>query len=103
MKTVYSAPNITLVSLYKDILEASGIPCMIRNELLTGSAGQLQAIECWPELCVADDDFAEASRLIEDVLSKETGPNNTWKCSSCGEEMEGQFTECWKCGKSRTA
>jgi hypothetical protein len=24
-----------------------------------------------------------------------------WKCSTCGEESEAQFTECWSCGKSR--
>jgi hypothetical protein len=102
MKTVYSASNITLVSLYKDILEAHGIECLIRNELLTGSGCQLLAIECWPELCVGDEDFAEASRLIEAALSREAESNKAWKCTSCGEEMEGQFTECWKCGQSRS-
>jgi hypothetical protein len=24
-----------------------------------------------------------------------------WKCDPYGEEIEGQFTEGWKCGKSR--
>jgi hypothetical protein len=102
MKTVYSSPNITLVSLYKDILEAQGIKCLIRNELLTGSGCQLLAIECWPELRVGDEDFAQANRLIEDALSEETQSDTSWKCASCGEVMEGQFTECWSCGQSRS-
>jgi len=24
-----------------------------------------------------------------------------WKCSKCGEELEGQFTSCWKCGATK--
>ena len=24
-----------------------------------------------------------------------------WRCSSCGEELEPQFTECWRCGTAR--
>lgn len=24
-----------------------------------------------------------------------------WKCKKCGEGIEGQFSECWKCGASR--
>ena len=24
-----------------------------------------------------------------------------WKCPKCGEEIEGQFTDCWSCGRFR--
>lgn len=99
MKTVYSAPNISLVSVFRSILEGSGVSCLIRNEYLTAGMGELPPIECWPQLCVEDEDFPEAKRIVEEALSvKEMTP---WRCCSCGEEMEGQFTECWKCGKGR--
>lgn len=101
MKTVYSAPNTTLVSHFKNILEGHGIECWIINEFLAGAAGQLPPIECWPQLCVDDDKFSEASRVIEEVFSSETDATKAWKCESCNEEIEGQFTECWNCGKSR--
>src|SRR5262245_34533666 len=95
MKTVYSAPNISLVSVFQNILEGHGIRCRIRNEFLFAGMGEIPPIECWPQLCVDDDRFAEAELIVEEALSvKETAP---WKCAACGEEIEGQFTGCWKC------
>lgn len=99
MKTVYSAPNISLVSIFLNILEGHGIRCRTINEYLFTGIGEIPPIECWPQLCVDDDDFAEAKRIVEEALSeKDLAP---WKCDSCSEEIEGQFTECWNCGKSR--
>lgn len=99
MQTVYSASNISLVSIFQNFLEGHGISCWIKNEFLSAGAGEIPPIECWPQLCVDDADFAEAKRLVEEALSEEEKPG--WKCDSCGENLEGQFTECWNCGKSR--
>lgn len=100
MRTVYSAPNITLVTLFRDILEARGIACTIRNDL-TGAGSQIQAVECWPELCVRDEDYSEAVRLVEEALAGKRDAAGSWRCRNCGEELEGQFTECWNCGSTR--
>jgi len=99
MRTVYSASNISFVSIFQNILEGHGIMCRIKNEYLSAGVGELPPIECWPQLCVEDDDFPEAKLIVEKALSAEELP--AWKCDSCGEEIEGQFTECWKCGESR--
>jgi hypothetical protein len=99
MKTVYSASNISFVSIFQNILEGFGIRCWIKNEFLSAGVGEIPPIECWPQLCVDDDDFPEAKRIVEKALSAEEMP--AWKCDSCGEEIEGQFTECWKCRTSR--
>jgi hypothetical protein len=102
VKTVYSSPNLALVNHFKNILEGCDIPCQIRKEYLSGGAGELPLMDCWPELCVADDGlFAEASRLIEEALSPEGERGVEWKCSDCGKTIERQFTECWNCGGSR--
>ncbi len=101
MKPVYSAPNITLVSLFRNILEAHGITCWIQNEFLVAGSGEIPPIECWPRLCVDDDDFPAAQRIVEEALSSADDAGTAWRCASCGEEIEGQFTECWKCGESR--
>ena len=99
MKIVYSAQNIAVVGIYKSILEGNGIGCRIRNEFLTAAMGELPPIECWPQLCVEDEDYPEALRVLEEALSPtETG---SWRCGSCGEEVEGGFGECWKCGSAR--
>ncbi len=102
MKPVYSAANITLVSIFRNILEGHGIRCWIRNEFLVAGSGEIPPIECWPRLCVDDADFPAAQRIVDEALSShDTVP--AWKCASCGEDIEGQFTECWKCGKSLDA
>ena len=99
MKTVYSASNIALVSIFQNILEAYGIKCWIKNEFLFAGIGEIPPIECWPQLCVDDDSFLEAKRIVDEALSEKEAVG--WKCSSCGEDIEGQFTECWNCGGSR--
>jgi len=97
MKTVYSASNISLVSIFQGILAGYGIRCWIKNEFLCAGIGEIPPIECWPLLCVDDDDFEEAKRIVDDALSDKDLP--VWKCDACGEVIEGQFTECWNCGK----
>ncbi len=99
-KTVYSAANISLVSIFKDIIEERGIKCWIINEALSAGIGQLPPIEAWPQLCVENDDYSEAKRIVEEAVAAKDS-SITWECDSCGEVIEGQFTECWNCGKSR--
>ncbi len=101
MKTVYSAANIALVSIFKNIVEGAGIRCWIRNEFLSAGAGEIPPIESWPQLCVDDADYLEAKRIVDDALAADNQDLKDWKCPSCGEENEGQFSECWNCGKPR--
>jgi len=96
MKTVYSASNIALVSIFQNILEGHEIRCWIKNEYLSAGIGEIPPIECWPQLCVDDENFIEANRIVEEALSEKEKPS--WLCDSCGEEIEGQFAECWNCG-----
>jgi lambda repressor-like predicted transcriptional regulator len=101
MKTVYSAPNISLVSIFQNVLQEFGIRCWLKNEFLSAGAGEIPPIECWPQICVEDDDYAEAKRIVDEALLVKVA--EAWKCVFCGEESEGQFTECWKCGNSRSS
>jgi hypothetical protein len=70
MKTVYSASNISLVSIFQNILEGHGIRCWLKNEFLLAGTGELPRIECWPQQCVDDDDYEVANRIIEEALSE---------------------------------
>ncbi len=99
MKAVYSASNLSLVSIYLNILEGYGIKGWIKNEFLSAGVGEIPPIESWPQLCVDDDDYEEAKRRIDEALSEKDIPD--WNCDACGEHIEGQFTACWNCGKSR--
>lgn len=98
-RTVYSAPNIPLVSIVRSILEGCDIRCWLKNEYLSAGVGDLPPIECWPQLCVEDADFEEAKRIVNEAMVIRELP--TWHCASCGESSEGQFSECWKCGQGR--
>jgi hypothetical protein len=100
MKTVYSAANISLVSIFQNMLKERGIKCWIKNEALLTGIGEIPPIETWPQLCVEDDDYLEAKRIVDEALATKD-ISSPWKCDSCGEIIEGQFGQCWNCGKDR--
>jgi hypothetical protein len=87
----------------KNVLEAAGIRCWIRNELLARLAGEVPFTECALELhVVSDSDLPRAQALLE-VWRRPSDAGPPWRCPACGESIEGQFGACWKCGASRAA
>jgi len=101
MKRVYSAEHGLMTEHIKDILQEEGISCMIKNLNLAGALGELPPIECWPEVWILeDDDYDRASSIVEDLIKESDEYRIPWLCQ-CGEKIEGQFTDCWKCGTTR--
>lgn len=102
MKKLYSAQDPLMIGHLKNVLENQGIDCVIKNTYLAGAVGELPPIECWPELWVVDDaEYSVAEEVLEKALAPLGSVKRPWKCTKCGEEVEGQFTECWNCGNSR--
>lgn len=101
MKRVYSSESIVQVTHVRNLLAAEGIKSELRNERLGGVIGEIPYLETWPELWVAELDFDRAQELIEQELHGPGLEEPPWKCPSCGEQVEGQFTECWNCGGER--
>lgn len=99
MKTVYSASNLSIVSIFQNILEGYGVDCLIKNEFLHSVIGDILPIESWPQLCVDDDDCEEAKRIVDGAHSKKNLSVLKW--FSCSEVIDGQFSECWNCGNNR--
>lgn len=99
MILLYSAPNPLLVIHWKNVLESHDIDCFIKNENLSGAAGELPPTECWPELWLIDDGHYPKARQLLDADEK---TQLSWTCSGCGELLEGQFDRCWSCGKHRS-
>lgn len=101
MKKVYGSHDNLIIGHLKEVLEQQGIACLLRNGPLLGAAGELPPNECWPEIWVLDDTlWARARGIVDEVLQGEAaGP--AWRCPGCGEELEGQFTACWRCGRPR--
>jgi hypothetical protein len=98
MKKLTTAPSTITIHHYRNLLEAEGIPCEIRNEHLGSVFGEIPFQDTWPQLWVINDlDYDRAKQLVTgDALDESPGQN--WRCRKCGEENEGQFAACWKCG-----
>ena len=102
MKRIYSAKDPLMIGHLKNVLEIYGIECVTRNLYLSSAAGELPPIECWPELWVVEDRrCADAEGILRKTLGPLKPVRKPWTCAGCGEEIEGQFSECWKCGESR--
>ena len=102
MKNVYSSPHLFLVNHYRNIVESYGIPCIVKNSFLSGAAGELPPTEVWPILCVEDErDYDRAKQIVDEELKKLENTGQHWVCKHCGEDIESQFTDCWKCGSPR--
>jgi hypothetical protein len=102
MKRVFTDVDPVLSGFVESLLVNAGIECTVRNRYLGGGAGELPLNECWPEIWVLDDDDAGAARrIIERALEIRSDTEDAWTCAACGERLEGQFAQCWKCGATR--
>ena len=102
MRKVYATDNSAIIGHARQVLENHAIPCVVRNDFLLGGAGELPVNETWPEVWVIDDrDFDRARALVAAIVAAAHESEPPWRCASCGEQMEGQFTDCWRCGASR--
>ena len=101
MKHVFTA-NIMSADqeVVKGLLDEASIPCMIRNDQLAMGPGELAPSDCSPEVWILnDEDYSRAREIVETVRNAKVEPSEAWICPACGEEIEGQFTSCWNCGR----
>jgi hypothetical protein len=100
MRKVYSSLNRLLVHHAKNLLEAEGVHCLVLNENMAGAMGEVSFLDCEVQLWVREErDAARAERIL--AAGSTTAPAGpAWRCT-CGEELDGQFTQCWNCGAAR--
>lgn len=101
MKLLYSSPNVLMVNHIRNLLEVEDIEVRMKNEYLSGGAGELPPTEAWPELWVKERDFSAAQNLLDEFFYSSTDNQPNWLCPACGERIEGQFSTCWRCGGER--
>jgi len=103
VKQVHVAKHAPEAHIVKGLLEASGIAAVVRGEFLTSGWGELPVDVC--SVWIADDTQYERAQAV--LLSFLNGDlardlrSQNWRCAGCGEQLEGQFTSCWKCGGAR--
>ncbi len=98
MKRVYTAETLVHVVHVQNVLAANGIAAELRNARLAGALGEIPFLETWPQLWVDERLYDWANQVIERNLREPAEPREPWICAGCGERIEGQFTECWRCG-----
>jgi Putative prokaryotic signal transducing protein len=96
LKRVYRAPSLLQVAHARNVLLTAGIQCELRNQYLAGALGDLPMMETWPQLYVDDADERFALGALARAAAAPTG--KPWTCAACGEQLEPQFTQCWRCG-----
>ncbi len=88
-------------AMIRDTLEKEGISCLLRNDQLFGALGEIPLTECFPELWVMDDEVYPRANLLLKGLLRDDNSSSAWTCVRCGENLEGQFGACWRCGTHR--
>ncbi|HEY3330743.1 MAG TPA: DUF2007 domain-containing protein [Capsulimonadaceae bacterium] len=97
MHKLYSSPVLLKVELIKSLLDDSGIEAVIRNQYLVMARGDVPYTESWPEVWVSDAHTDAARQLLAEFNSEPVSAQPDWICKRCGETIEGQFSDCWKC------
>jgi hypothetical protein len=105
MKRLHVAKHAPEAHLIRGFLESNGVPAVVRGDLLTTGWGELPV-----DLCAVwvthEADYERAHALLLSFLRGDLAReyrDQNWRCSKCGEALEGQFTECWSCGTRRPA
>ena len=102
MKRIHSAKDPLMIGHLKNVMATFGIKCVAKKLDLISAAGELPPIECWPELWVVDDEkVTRAKRILKKTLAPLASVKKSWVSGGCGENIEGQFSECWNCGHDR--
>jgi len=100
VKRVASHESLAHLGHLKNVLEQSGITCLLRNEQLSGALGEIPFLECLPELWIVHDDQLGAAESLLEELGRAGAAAPAWRCEACGESNEGQFAACWSCGRA---
>jgi Putative prokaryotic signal transducing protein len=101
MKPLLASLNLLEIHHLKNVLEADGIRCWVKNELLSRLAGEIPFIECAMELHLVREADRPRAEVLLDIWRHPPPPGAVWTCAGCGESVEGQFGECWRCGAAR--
>jgi hypothetical protein len=116
MKHVYTGRDEMDANFVKGLLEQEGIEAVVQGQTLEATWGTLPlSAESLPSVWVTNDaDEVRAAPIVERYrqvdLANANEPRDVdrptqpaWTCPRCGEKLEEQFVQCWKCGTNRPA
>lgn len=98
MQRLFRNSMMSEIGLVRGLLERAGIKVLVKNERLAGALGDIPFLECEPELWVLhDEDLPAAKRILAEHQAPASAASQ-WRCTHCGELIDGQFAACWQCG-----
>lgn len=106
-KKLYQALTLEQAYDLQGFLKGFDIETEVMGENLSQVAGEVPFQQALPTLWVGEDDYEKACELAREyhetrVLEEgKKPPLPSWKCPSCGEWLDGQFTHCWNCDHER--
>ena len=103
MIKVFEDLDLSRVGQFQSVLEAAGIPTMLKNQYVSGAFGDIPMGKASPQLWILEEgDLERATELIRELLD---GPGDLpdWTCAECGTEVGAAFGACWQCGSGRPA
>ena len=106
MKELFRHRDHALVSYYAQMLEAAGIPVLLRNEHVTMMGlSDIPITEFYPNICVLnDEDYQQAWELMRKVMQGNAEhADEEVACAACGETNPGNFDVCFACGEEIAA
>lgn len=105
MKPVFAAQHGAEAHFVRGLLESRGVSAQVCGEELWAIRGEVPLTEAVPTVWILDDTReVEARRLVAEYFASRADSDHSqplWRCPTCDEQLEEQFTECWKCGTSR--
>ncbi|GAA5191042.1 putative signal transducing protein [Ferrimonas gelatinilytica] len=91
---LYRANNVLEANAIKGALEHQGLMVRLLGEALGGGAGELpmetQEVRLLVERC--------ALPRAQELLAHYQQSLVPWQCADCGEQNDGHFETCWRCG-----
>ncbi|GAA4896651.1 DUF2007 domain-containing protein [Ferrimonas pelagia] len=91
---LYRAANVLEANAVKGALEHDGILVRTLGEALGGAAGELPMESQEIRLLVEQQQRDKALQVLR-RYQQSLAP---WPCSDCGEQNDGHFEICWRCG-----
>lgn len=114
MKTIeaklYIADGPADAHLLRGLLESEGLTAFVRDDgMVPLQAVGFFKLDTRPSVWVLADDEAQHERaqaIADEYRSGKRRPaapaGEAWRCPSCGETVEAQFTACWSCSTQRS-
>lgn len=105
LKNIFTARDSMEAHFVRQVLAEHGIEAAVMGESLeTGRGGLPMTPETLPSVWVSEPDEPAAMGIIEQahrVSDERPDAGPAWTCPGCGELLEPQFAQCWKCQTDR--